>query len=137
MALAAIGAQVWLLLWVVVGWLVPGLQWPWQRPCTKRGLAKAEANELSVRLELQADCLAGVWAHRAQRARDILEPGDLEEAMNAAGAVGDDRIQRRSQGYVVPDSFTHGTSRQRVEWFTRGWQSGDADSCETFRTALR
>ncbi len=98
----------------------------------RKRVSKTQANELSVRLELQADCLAGVWAHHAKRTRNVLEPGDLEEAINAAGAVGDDRIQRRSQGYIVPDSFTHGTSKQRIEWFTRGFQSGDVDACETF-----
>ena len=93
---------------------------------------QAAGNELSVRFELQADCLAGVWANRADRARKILEAGDVEEGLNAASAVGDDRIQRRTQGYVVPDAFTHGSSTQRVSWFRRGLDSGSADSCETF-----
>jgi predicted metalloprotease len=84
-----------------------------------------EANEISVRAELQADFLAGVWAYHAQETKGILEPGDLEEALGAAAAVGDDRLQRRSQGYVVPDSFTHGTSEQRSRWFRKGFESGD------------
>jgi predicted metalloprotease len=90
------------------------------------------ANELSVRFELQADCLSGVWANRAERARQILEAGDIEEGLNAASAVGDDRIQRRTQGRVVPDSFTHGSSAQRAEWFRRGLQSGNVETCDTF-----
>ena len=88
-------------------------------------------NELSVRLELQADFYAGVWAHYAQR-KDVVEPGDFEEALGAASAVGDDRLQREGQGYVVPDSFTHGTSAQRVEWFRRGFESGDVRLGNTF-----
>ena len=84
------------------------------------------------RLELQADFLAGVWAHHAQRMRDILEPGDIEEAIRAASAIGDDRLQKQSQGYVVPDSFTHGTSAQRVAWFRRGFASGDLRDGDTF-----
>ena len=88
-------------------------------------------NELSVRLELQADFYAGVWAHYAQR-KGVVEPGDYEEALGAASAVGDDRLQRESQGYVVPDSFTHGTSTQRVEWFRRGFESGDVRQGNTF-----
>jgi predicted metalloprotease len=90
------------------------------------------ANELSVRFELQADCLAGVWANRAERARQILEAGDIDEGLNAASAVGDDRIQQRTQGRVVPDSFTHGSSAQRVEWFRRGLRSGNIETCDTF-----
>jgi predicted metalloprotease len=96
--------------------------------------SRAEANDLSVRLELQADFLAGVWAHHAQRMKDILEAGDLEEALNAAAAIGDDRLQRESQGYVVPDSFTHGTSAQRARWFRRGFQTGDMRAGDTFET---
>ena len=88
-------------------------------------------NELSVRLELQADFYAGVWAHYAQR-KGVVEPGDYEEALGAASAVGDDRLQRETQGYVVPDSFTHGTSSQRVEWFRRGFESGDLRQGNTF-----
>jgi predicted metalloprotease len=99
---------------------------------SQRGLGKAEANALSVRLELQADCFAGVWAHHAQRTRNILEQGDLEEALNAASAIGDDRIQRRSGGAVVPDSFTHGSSEQRVRWFRVGYETGDGGACDTF-----
>jgi hypothetical protein len=91
-----------------------------------------EVNALSVRLELQADCFAGVWGYHAQRMRNVLEPGDLEEALTAAAAIGDDRLQRQSRGTVVPDSFTHGTSAQRVEWFRRGFDSGDPDACDTF-----
>jgi len=91
----------------------------------------AEANALSVRLELQADCLAGVWAHHADRSQ-ILDPGDVEEGLRAASAIGDDRLQRQAQGYVVPESFTHGSSAQRVEWFRRGTARGDTDDCDTF-----
>ena len=95
-------------------------------------LQPAEANALSVRMELQADCYAGVWAHQADATGRILEEGDIEEGLNAASAIGDDRLQRRSQGYVVPESFTHGTSAQRVDWFKRGWKSGDMAVCDTF-----
>ncbi|MBX6742008.1 MAG: neutral zinc metallopeptidase [Acetobacteraceae bacterium] len=91
-----------------------------------------QRNALSVRVELQADCFAGVWANRAERMRNILEQGDIEEGMNAAAAVGDDRLQRRAQGYVVPESFTHGSSAQRVRWFRRGLESGDVRQCDTF-----
>lgn len=98
-------------------------------------VSRAEANALSVRLELQADCLAGVWGHHADKLRNLLETGDLEEAINAAAAIGDDRIQRRTQGWVVPDSFTHGTSAQRVRWFRRGFESGDFGACDTFAVA--
>jgi hypothetical protein len=89
-------------------------------------------NRLSVRQELQADCFAGVWGHTANRERQILEPGDLEEALAAATAIGDDRLQQQSQGRVVPDSFTHGSSEQRERWFRRGFDSGDPGSCDTF-----
>lgn len=89
------------------------------------------ANELSVRLELQADCLAGIWGHSTQQ-RNILEQGDLEKALNAAAAIGDDRIQRMSTGGVSPESFTHGSSEQRKDWFQKGFQSGDVSSCDTF-----
>lgn len=92
-------------------------------------------NSYSVRLELQADCYAGVWASRADEARQILEEGDVEEALKAASAIGDDALQRQSQGTVVPDSFTHGTSDQRMHWFTRGLESGDPAQCDTFNTA--
>ena len=94
-------------------------------------MSERDANRLSVMVELQADCLAGVWANRAQ-ARQLFEQGDLEEAFNAAEAVGDDRLQQRSRGYAVPDSFTHGTSAQRLQWFRRGLQSGDPAQCDTF-----
>ena len=92
-----------------------------------------EANELSVRLELQADCLAGIWAHSAVRQEDLLETGDLEEGLNAAAAVGDDRIQKQSGGEVDPDTFTHGTGEQRVTWFKKGFQTGDPSACDTFK----
>ncbi len=98
----------------------------------RRRSSPTEANALSVRMELQADCLAGVWANHAQSTRHILEPGDLEEGLNAASAIGDDRIQRQSQGYVVPDSFTHGSSEQRVHWFRTGLATGDMAACDTF-----
>ena len=92
----------------------------------------AEANAMSVRLELQADCFAGVWAHHADRVRGIVEGGDLEEALNAASAIGDDRLQRQGRGYISPDSFTHGTSAQRAGWFRRGFSGGDPQACDTF-----
>jgi predicted metalloprotease len=95
-------------------------------------VSEAEYNEYSVRLELQADFLAGVWAHHAQQTKNILEEGDIEEAMNAASSVGDDRMQMQSQGYVVPDAFTHGTSDQRARWFTKGFQTGDMNQGDTF-----
>ena len=98
----------------------------------KQRVSTAEANALSVRLELQADCLAGVWALRADKARNLLEAGDVEEALNAASAIGDDTLQRQSRGTVVPESFTHGTSAQRQRWFRQGLGSGDPDSCDTF-----
>jgi uncharacterized protein len=94
--------------------------------------SKEEANRYSVRLELQADFLAGVWAHHAQRRRHILEPGDVESALRAATAIGDDTLQKEAQGYVVPDSFTHGTSEQRVRWFRLGWKTGDINQGDTF-----
>jgi len=95
-----------------------------------------EANELSVRMELQADCLAGVWGHSSDR-RKLLEPGDVEEGLGAAAAIGDDALQRRGGGRVRPESFTHGTARQRVDWLRRGLESGDPDACDTFDVALR
>jgi predicted metalloprotease len=98
----------------------------------RRGASERKANALSVRLELQADCFAGVWANHANQARHILEAGDVESALKAASAIGDDTLQRQSQGVVVPDSFTHGTSEQRVRWFTRGIDSGDIKNCNTF-----
>jgi predicted metalloprotease len=94
-----------------------------------------DANRLSVRLELQADCFAGVWANRADRARQILEAGDVDEALTAASAIGDDRLQRQAQGRVTPDSFTHGTSAQRTHWFNQGLESGSVDQCDTFGAA--
>ena len=93
---------------------------------------EAESNRLSVRLELQADFLAGVWARYADRTKHVVEAGDIEEAIRAANAVGDDRLQSRSRGYVVPDSFTHGTSEQRVRWFRRGYETGDLNQGDTF-----
>ena len=98
----------------------------------RRQGSRAQANEFSVRVELQADCLAGVWAHHSQRGADWLERGDLEEAMHAAAQIGDDNLQRRSQGRVVPESFTHGSALQRAEWFKRGLQSGSMQACDTF-----
>lgn len=95
-------------------------------------MSKREGNALTVRLELQADCLSGIWAHHAHNQRQILEHGDIEEGLNAAAAIGDDRIQRQAQGYVVPDAFTHGSSEQRVRWFRQGLQSGDINTCDTF-----
>jgi predicted metalloprotease len=99
----------------------------------RQKLSQVQYNRLSVMLELQADCLAGVWAHHADRARQVVEPGDIDEALNAASNIGDDRLQRRSQGHVTPDSFTHGSSAQRVSWFRRGFQSGSFGSCDTFK----
>ena len=98
----------------------------------RRRVSERQANALSVRLELQADCLAGVWAYHANQARNILEDGDVETALNAATAIGDDTLQKQAQGYVVPDSFTHGTSAQRVRWFRRGLESGQMKTCNTF-----
>jgi predicted metalloprotease len=98
----------------------------------KQQVSQAEANALSVMVELQADCFAGVWANHAQKRRRILEPGDIEEGIRAAAAVGDDRIQRQTQGYVVPDGFTHGSAEQRARWFTKGLQTGSVAACDTF-----
>jgi predicted metalloprotease len=100
----------------------------------RRRVSQEDANALSVRQELQADCFAGVWAHHAQRVRNVLEQGDLEEALTAAAAIGDDRLQRQSQGYVVPETFTHGTSEQRVRWFREGFRTGDTARCDTFQS---
>jgi predicted metalloprotease len=93
---------------------------------------ETQGNALQVRMELQADCLAGVWAKQAQSQLQVVEPGDIDEALNAAAAIGDDRIQRRTQGYVIPDAFTHGSSEQRVTWFRKGFDSGKIGACDTF-----
>ncbi len=106
-----------------------------QVDAARRRSGEAEANALSVQLELQADCLAGVWAYRTDQSQQVLQEGDVEEALNAASAIGDDRLQRQAQGYVVPESFTHGSSAQRVRWFRRGFQSGDLQQCDTFEAA--
>ncbi len=98
----------------------------------KRGRSQVEQNRLSVRQELQADCFAGIWAHHADRSRQLLESGDVEEGLTAASAIGDDRLQKQAQGYVTPDAFTHGTSAQRVKWFKTGLRTGDLKSCDTF-----
>jgi uncharacterized protein len=98
----------------------------------RQQVSETEANELSVMMELQADCLAGIWAHHTERAEPILEQGDIEEGLNAAAAIGDDRLQQQAQGYVVPDAFTHGSSGQRVRWFRQGLDSGDLQACDTF-----
>jgi uncharacterized protein len=99
----------------------------------QREMGKVEANNLQVRVELQADCLAGVWANRGQAKWQFIEPGDVEAALQTASAIGDDRLQRQSQGYVVPDAFTHGSSAQRTRWFMTGLKSGTVSSCDTFR----
>jgi len=98
----------------------------------QRRSSQAQGNALSVRVELQADCLAGVWAHSANEQRKILEEGDVEEGLNAAAQIGDDRIQKRTQGYVVPESFTHGSATQRAQWFRKGISTGDLSQCDTF-----
>ena len=99
----------------------------------KQKLSKVKANQLSVKLELQADCYAGIWANHADRSRQILETGDIEEGLKAASAIGDDQLQKQAQGYVNPDSFTHGSSRQRVRWFKTGLQKGTLAACNTFK----
>jgi predicted metalloprotease len=99
-------------------------------------VSEKEYNAQTVKLELQADFYAGIWAHHAQKMKNILEEGDIEEAMNAAQAVGDDRIQKKSQGYVVPDSFTHGTSKQRMTWFKRGFETGNVNNGDTFNEVI-
>ena len=117
-----------------VGHHVQNLLGTMDRVSNAQGRTSQEnANALSVRLELQADFLAGVWANKAA-SRGVVEPGDIEEALGAATAVGDDRLQREAQGYVVPDSFTHGSSQQRVEWFRRGFDTGDINQGDTFKT---
>jgi predicted metalloprotease len=103
----------------------------------KQQSSEADANVLSVRLELQADCYAGVWAHHADASRQMLEAGDVEEGLAAASAIGDDRLQKQARGHVTPESFTHGTSEQRVRWFKRGLESGRANDCNTFDAANR
>jgi uncharacterized protein len=95
-------------------------------------MSEVQYNKVSVRVELQADCFAGVWAHHANRKRPFIEPGDVDEALKAANAIGDDALQRATRGTVVPDSFTHGTSEQRMRWFSAGFQSGDMKACDTF-----
>ncbi|NHC07098.1 KPN_02809 family neutral zinc metallopeptidase [Azonexus fungiphilus] len=100
----------------------------------RQQVGEAEANALSVRLELQADCLAGVWGKRTDTMKNVLEPGDLEAALTAASAIGDDRLQQQAQGRIVPESFTHGSSAQRVRWFRRGFDSGDFNQCNSFET---
>lgn len=98
----------------------------------RQSVSQTAGNRLSVKQELQADCFAGLWAHQAERFRQLLEPGDLEEALNAASAIGDDRLQKQARGRVVPDSFTHGSSAQRVSWFRRGYEAGTLEACDTF-----
>lgn len=102
---------------------------------TQQRVGKAEANALSVRMELQADCLAGVWGKRTDTMKKVLEPGDLEAALTAASAIGDDRLQQQAQGRIVPESFTHGSSAQRTRWFKRGFETGDMNQCNTFKAA--
>jgi predicted metalloprotease len=101
----------------------------------QQSMDKVEANQLQVRVELQADCLAGVWANRSEQQWQFIEPGDVEAAMQTASSIGDDRLQRQSQGYVVPDAFTHGSSAQRTRWFMTGLKSGKVESCDTFNAA--
>jgi uncharacterized protein len=101
----------------------------------QQSMDKVNANRIQVRVELQADCLAGVWAYHAEESWKFIEPGDVEAAMQTSAAIGDDRLQRQAQGYVVPDAFTHGSSEQRTRWFTAGLTSGKVESCDTFATA--
>ncbi len=103
-----------------------------QVEAAKRRMSRKNGNSLQVRMELQADCFAGVWANQIQADKGLIEPGDIDEALRAASAIGDDRIQKRTQGYIVPDSFTHGSSEQRVRWFRRGYESGQLQTCDTF-----
>jgi len=98
----------------------------------RKQVSEVEYNRLSVKIELQADCFSGIWAHNADRVRQVVEPGDIEEALHAASQIGDDRLQQQHRGYVTPDSFTHGASAQRVRWFQRGYQTGKISSCDTF-----
>lgn len=106
-----------------------------QVQAARQRAGKAEGNALSVKLELQADCFAGVWGKRTDAMKNILEPGDLEAALAAATAIGDDRLQQQAQGRIVPESFTHGSSEQRVRWFKRGFETGDINQCNTFKAA--
>jgi len=101
----------------------------------KRNLSKEKANQLSVMLELQADCFSGIWAHHTEKAKQVLEQGDIEEALTAASAIGDDRLQKQARGYASPESFTHGTSKQRVFWFKKGLTEGTIESCNTFQAS--
>ena len=101
----------------------------------RKGMSEVEANRMSTRVELQADCFAGIWAHFTEQ-KGLLEKGDLQEALNAAHQIGDDTLQRRTQGYVVPDSFNHGTSEQRATWFRRGFDSGRLADCDTFNNPI-
>ncbi len=101
----------------------------------QQSASKARGNALSVRLELQADCFAGVWGNRADAAKKIIEPGEIDQALRAASAIGDDRLQQQTQGRIVPESFTHGTSEQRMRWFKRGLDTGDLRQCDTFKAA--
>lgn len=100
----------------------------------KQNSNEVDANQLQVRMELQADCFAGLWAHHANAARQILETGDVDEALNAASQIGDDTLQKRSSGQVVPESFTHGSAKQRARWFKRGLELGELKACDTFAT---
>jgi uncharacterized protein len=106
-----------------------------QVEAARQHASTSKANALQVRMELQADCFAGVWANHAQESKNIIEPGDIDEALAAASAIGDDRIQKQTQGYVVPDSFTHGSSAQRVRWFRRGFDGGKIENCDTFNAS--
>ena len=118
-----------------VGHHVQNLLGTLERTTAERArLPSAESNELSVRVELQADCYAGIWAHALAQGGTVLEEGDIEEGLNAASAIGDDRLQKQTRGRVVPESFTHGTSEQRVRWFRRGMDTGEIAACDTFRT---
>ncbi|SEL00778.1 hypothetical protein SAMN05444354_103297 [Stigmatella aurantiaca] len=116
-----------------VGHHVQNLMGTSQRVHEMRARSRADANALSVLQELQADCYAGIWAHHAQQQRQVLEQGDVEEGLNAASAIGDDTLQRRAGGHVVPESFTHGSSAQRVAWFRRGLEQGTLEACDTFQ----
>ena len=105
-----------------------------QVEAARQRMSQTDGNALQVRVELQADCFAGIFANHAQESKNIIEPGDIDEALNAASAIGDDKIQKQTQGYVVPDAFTHGSSAQRQRWFKRGYESGKLESCDTFNT---